>query len=269
MTEVDKSRLIDLDEVVATKFKGKKIPGSVVRFLKKFIHQDFMNSIIGKNGDGIEFCEGVIRDLNVTLDVKGLENVPADGTLYTFASNHPLGGVDGVALASVIGRKFGSVRMLVNDFLMFIKPLAPLCVPINKMGGQVRNLPRLIDEAFKSGEQMLIFPAGLCSRKIDGKVQDLPWTKTFINKSVESRRAIVPVHFIGQNSKRFYRVANLCKKLKLKLNIAMFMLPDEMFKARNSHFTIIFGKPVPVETFDSSITPLEWAAEVRKQVYEL
>ena len=124
MTEIDKSRLIDLDEVVATKFKGKKIPGFVMRFLKSYVHQDFLNSIIEKNGDGIEFCEGVIRDLNVTLDVKGLENVPADGTLYTFASNHPLGGVDGVALASVIGRKFGSVRMLVNDFLMFIKPLA-------------------------------------------------------------------------------------------------------------------------------------------------
>lgn len=269
MTETDKSRLIDLDEVVATKFKGKKIPGFVMRFLKSYVHQDFLNSIIKKNGDGIDFCTGLIQELNITLDVKGLENVPADGTLYTFASNHPLGGVDGFSLASIIGKKFGRVRIPVNDFLMYIKPIAPCCVPVNKMGSQSRDLPRLLDEIFKSGDQMLIFPAGLCSRKIDGKIEDLPWTKTFINKSIESRRAIVPVHFIGQNSNRFYRVANLCKKLKLKLNLAMLMLPDEMFRARGSSYTIVFGKPIPVESFDSSRTRLEWAAEVRKQVYEL
>ena len=228
-----------------------------------------MNSVIERSGDGVDFCTNILKELEVTLEVSGLEKIPADGSLYTFASNHPLGGVDGLALSSVLGGKFGDIKLQVNDFLMFVKPIAAMSIPVNKMGAQSRNLPAQIDALYKSDKQVMVFPAGLCSRRIDGKVQDLPWTKTFINKSVESRRAIVPVHFIGQNSKRFYRVANLCKKLKLKLNIAMFMLPDEMFKARNSNFTIIFGKPVPVETFDSSITPLEWAAEVRKQVYEL
>lgn len=270
MSESGKDCLVDVGEVVAAKFKGKRLPGFVISFLKRFIHQDFMNSIIAKSGNGgVDFCETVIKEMNVTIDVVGLENVPDDGTLYTFASNHPLGGVDGLALASLVGRKFGSVRLLVNDFLMFVKPLAPLCVPVNVSGTQARNLPRLVDNAFGSSGQMVIFPAGLCSRKTNGKIQDRAWTKTFILKSKASGRAVVPVHFIGQNSWRFYFVAKLCELLGSRTNFAMFLLPDEMYRARNSRFTIKFGKPIPVETFDNSRTPLEWAAHVRQIAYDL
>ncbi len=265
----DNDRLIDLDKVVAMKFKGKKIPRFVVDRLKKFIHQDFLNSILSDDSEGVEFCEHTLRSMNVTIDVEGLENVPADGTLYTFASNHPLGGVDGLALCSVIGRRFGDVKMPVNDFLMYIKPLEPLFLPVNKTGALARNLPAMLDAAFRSGDQILIFPAGICSRRIDGKVQDLPWTKTFITKSKATSRAVVPVRFVGENSGRFYRVANLCKFLKLKFNFAMLYLPDEMYRARNAHFKVIFGKPVPAETFDGSRTPLQWAAYMREKVYQL
>ena len=266
---LDKSRLIDVDEVVATKFKGRKVPRILIAFIKKYIRQDYMNSIIARSGDGVEFCGQVLKEFNIDIEVSGLENIPADGSLYTFASNHPLGGIDGLALASIIGENFGDVKMLVNDFLMFIKPIAPMCTPINKMGGQGRNLPRLIDEAFRSDKQMLVFPAGKCSRRIDGKIQDVPWSKSFITKSVETGRAIVPVHFTGRNSRMFYWVANICKKLKIKTNIAMFMLPSEMFRARNSHFRIIFGKPIPYDTFNPSRTATEWAAEIRQHVYNL
>ena len=247
---MSEDRLIDVNKVLSKKAKGKKVPGFLVSLIKRFIHQDFLNSIIAKSGDGVDFCTDTIRELNVQLTVRGLENVPDDGTLYTFASNHPLGGVDGVALASIVGQKFGDVRLLVNDFLMFIKPLAPLCVPVNVQGSQSRNLPQMIDGAFGSHKQMIIFPAGLCSRKIDGVIQDRAWTKTFIVN-------------------RFYRVARLCTILKLKTNLAMFLLPDEFYKARNSKFTVIFGKPIPAETFDNSRTPLEWASVVRKTVYKL
>ena len=265
----DNDRLIDLDKVVATKFKGKKIPHFVVNLLKKFIHQDFLNSILSDDSAGVEFCEHTLKRMGITVDVEGLENVPADGTLYTFASNHPLGGVDGLALCSVIGRRFGQVKMPVNDFLMYIKPLEPLFLPVNKTGALARSLPAMLDEAFRSDDQILIFPAGICSRRIGGKIQDLSWTKTFITKSKATSRAVVPVHFIGRNSKRFYRVANLCKALKLKFNFAMLFLPDEMYRARGAHFKVVFGKPVPSSAFDSSRTPLQWAAYIRDKVYKL
>lgn len=263
-------RLVDIGQVVASKFGGKKVPAWMIFLLKKILHQDYINHVISRTTeDGIPFCGQVLDLLDIKVEVEGLENIPDDGTLYTFASNHPLGGADGITLCSVIGQRFGDIRLLVNDFLMFVKPLAPMCIPVNKVGGQARNLPALVNEAFHSDKQLLIFPAGLCSRKTDGVIRDLAWSKTFVTKSVESGRAIVPVHFIGRNSERFYRVANICKRLGIKFNLAMLLLPDEMYRAIGGRFKVIFGKPIPSTTFDKSKTPSAWAATLRQAVYDM
>ena len=259
---------VDLESIVAA--KGGKLPRPVIALMKRILHLDFLNAYFVKGYEGVEFCTGALEYLDVKVDVEGLENVPDDGTLYTFVSNHPLGGIDGVALGSIVGGHFGGkVRYLVNDILMHIKGLAPICVPINKTGGQSRNLPALINEAFQSDNQMILFPAGLCSRRIDGRIQDLPWGKAFINKSVGTGRSVVPVHFIAENSKRFYRFADFCKKMRFKFNFAMVLLPDEMYRNRHTTFRIIFGKPIPPESFDSSRSPIEWAQLVREEVYKL
>ena len=270
MSEEISDRLLDLDSIVAAKFKGKKVPGFVVRFMKRFVHQDWMNSILRRGYDGVAFCDDLLEQMDVRIEEEGLENVPADGTRYTFASNHPLGAVDGIALCSLISHNFGPMKMLVNDFLLYIKPLAPLCIGINKVGGQARNLPVLIDEAYRSDDHLLMFPAGSCSRKVDGKIQDLPWTKTFLTKSVETDRAVVPVHFIGRNPARFYRADWFFRKfLKTKFNFGMLFLPDAFYHARHKTFRIVLGKPIPAATFDKTRKPLEWAAWVREKVYQL
>ena len=59
------------------------------------------------------FDRDPVRYLDMTLDVVGAENLPKknDGKLYTFVSNHPLGGADGVALGSIIGQHYdGNLR---------------------------------------------------------------------------------------------------------------------------------------------------------------
>lgn len=259
---------INLEEMISQKSGGKKLPAFVIRLLKRFLRLDYINRFCKEGKMGIDFCTGTIEYMGVTLKVEGLENVPKDGR-YAFVSNHPLGGIDGVALGGIIGTNFGSVKMLVNDFLMALPGLRPLCIPVNKTGGQARNLPVLVNQAFDSQEQMLLFPAGLCSRLIDGKVQDIAWSKTFISQSVRTQRDIVPIHFIGENSKRFYRIARLCKILHLKFNLAMAFLPDELYKGQGKTFTIKFGKPIPYTHFDKSRTPLQWAQCVREEVYKL
>ena len=263
---------IDIEKIVNDRAGKGRVPGFVIRWMKRLLHVDYINGYLEQGYEGVEFCNRCIEYLGVTVNVEGLENLDGfpEDQKFTFVSNHPLGGIDGVTLGGVVGDHFGGkVRYLVNDLLMNVKGLAPMCVPINKIGGQSRNLPRLIDEAFASDDHMVMFPAGLCSRKIDGRIQDLPWGKAFINKSVKTGRAVVPVHFIGQNSKRFYRIATLCKRLKLKFNFAMVLLPDEMYKARGGTFTVRFGKPIPCSFFDSSKTPYEWAQWVREQVYTI
>ena len=201
-----------------------------------------------------------------------LENLPSadDGRYYTFVSNHPLGGEDGVALGAIMGRHYGNnFKYLVNDLLMNLPGLAPLCIPINKTGSQSRNFPAMVNAGFKGDNHIIMFPAGLCSRKTNGVIRDLPWKKTFISKSVQTKRDVVPIHFSGENSARFYRIANICKALKLKVNIAMLFLVDEMFLNTHKTFKVSFGKPIPWQTFDKSRTPAQWAQYVQDIVYKL
>lgn len=261
---------IDLDKVVR-KHAGKAVPQFLINRMKKFIHQDEINEFLVKGYEGVEFCTEAVKFLGINITVEGLENLEGlDGESLTFASNHPLGGVDGFTLTSLIGERYGrNIRLMVNEFLMNIKAIAPLSVPINMAGNQKRSISESINWVYSSPCPVLVFPSGLCSRKIDGKVQDLPWHKTFIQKSVQNHRTVVPVHFIGENSKRFYRVANLCKALKLKFNLAMLYLPDEMIRAKGNSYKVVFGKPIKPETFDKSRTAKEWAAYVREEVYKL
>ena len=263
---------INIDRIVRERAgkKAKWIPRFLTRWLEQFIHQDFINNFLEKGYEGVEFCEKTIDYLGVTLTVEGLENLPKEASPMTFVSNHPLGAIDGVTLGGIIGRRYdGRVKYLVNDLLMNLKGLAPLCVGINKLGGQARNFPTLVNETFQSNNHVIMFPAGLCSRLIDGQIHDIPWTKAFISKSVQTQRDIVPVHFIGENSPRFYRIAQWCKRLRLKFNIAMVTLPDEMYRSRGKHYTVRFGKPIPYQTFDSSRTPAQWAQWVEEEVYKI
>lgn len=269
-------KTIDLDLILSSKMgsKAKFVPRPFVSWLKRVIHQDEVNRFLweSRHLSGTEWLEECVRYLDMTLQIVGEENLPAkdDGKLYTFVSNHPLGGADGVALGSIIGRHYdGRFRYLVNDLLMNLPGLAPVCIPINKTGSQSRSFPQMVEDGFKSGNHILMFPAGICSRRIDGKVQDIAWKKTFITKSVECQRDVVPIHFSGSNSDFFYKLASFSDKYVKKINIAMLFLVDEMYKNVHKSFQVTIGKPIPWQTFDKSKSASTWAQEVRSRVYAL
>ena len=268
-------RTIDIEKILKGKMgaKAKFVPSPLVKWLKRIIHQDEVNAFLWESRDktGVEWLEECVSYLDMTLKIEGKEHLPApdDGRLYTFVSNHPLGGEDGVALGAIIGRHYdGHFRYLVNDLLMNLPGLAPLCIPINKTGNQSRNFPAMVKAGFESDNHMLMFPAGLCSRKTKGVIRDIPWSKTFISKSVEYQRDVVPIHFSGQNSNFFYRLANFSDRF-LPFNLAMMFLVDEMYKNVHKTFRVTIGKPIPWQTFDKSKSPMEWAQYVREQVYNL
>lgn len=268
-------KTIDIDNILQSKMGGKArwVPRLLVAWLKRIAHQDQVNEFLWESREktGTEWLEACVSYLDMTLQLEGEENLPSkdDGKLYTFVSNHPLGGEDGVALGAIIGRRYDSrFRYLVNDLLMNLPGLAPLCIPINKTGKQSRDFPLMVKAGFESQNHMLMFPAGLCSRRKNGVISDIPWSKTFISKSVEYQRDIVPIHFSGQNSNFFYRLANFSDRF-LPFNLAMLFLVDEMYKNVHKTFRVTFGKPIPWQTFDKSKTPLEWAQWVREKVYSL
>ena len=265
--------LIDIDKVLREKAPKyyKYIPKFVVSYLKRIVHQEELNVFLRESKDkvGVDFLKACLEFLDANIVVKGEENLPTEG-LYTFVSNHPLGGQDGVALGYVLGSFYkGKVKYMVNDLLMNLQGLAPLCIPINKTGKQAKDFPRMVEAGFASNDQLIMFPAGLSSRRQNGVIRDLDWKKTFIVKSVQAQRDVVPIHFEGRNSNFFYNLANVCKFLGIKINIAMLYLADEMLKNRHKTFTVTIGKPISWQTFDKSKTPAEWAAYVKDIVYKL
>ncbi|MCI2087836.1 MAG: glycerol acyltransferase [Prevotella sp.] len=269
-------KTIDLDVIIKQKMgkNAKFIPRAFVSWLKHIVHLDEVNRFLWENRDkeGTPWLKACVRYLEMTLEIEGEENLPDknDGKVYTFVSNHPLGGEDGVALGSIIGDHYdGDFRYLVNDLLLYLPGLRPVCIGINKTGAQGRSFPVMVEKGFQSNCHMLMFPAGLCSRKIKGQIHDVPWRKTFVTKSVKYHRDVVPIHFSGQNSKKFYRIAEVCSFLHLKFNFAMLFLVDEMYKNVGKTFHISIGKPIPWQTFDKSKTPRQWAKYVEDVVYRL
>ena len=268
-------KTIDIEKVLTSKLgtKARYVPRFLISWLRHLVHEDEVNAFLAdpKDVQGTEWLEACVRYLDMKIDVVGAENLPRkdDGKLYTFVSNHPLGGQDGVALGAIIGRHYdGNFRYLVNDLLLNLPGLKPVCIGINKTGKQSRDFPRMVEAGFNSQNHLIMFPAGLNSRKIKGEIHDLPWKKTFITKSVETHRDVVPIHFSGRNSNRFYRIAKFSDRW-LPFNLAMLFLVDEMYKNVGKHFKITIGKPIPWQTFDKQKTPMEWAKYVEDRVYAL
>jgi putative hemolysin len=263
--------MIDIERVIASKSPRllKMIPGFLIRYLKRVIHQDTLNESLRRLRDieGLEFVNTILKEFNVKVVVIGESNLLL-ADRFVAVSNHPLGGLDGMALMQAVGKIRQDIVVPSNDFLLLLPNLRPLFIPVNKHGSNAGNIA-VFDETFSSDKSVLYFPAGLCSRKIKGKIIDLEWKKTFLSKARKFNRDIVPVHISGRNSNFFYNLANLRKWLGMKANIEMLYLVDEMFRQDNKDIVITFGKPIPVSTFDKRMNDNKWAARIREHVYKL
>lgn len=274
MTEssVIKKKLIDVDAVIAAKNPKllKYTPKFVLNYIKRVLHQNELNELFYGYRDlrGLDFVEALSTHFNLNLVTEGLDNIKTDKKLI-IASNHPLGGMESVGLMQIVGKIHKNIRFLVNDVLLQIKNYEPIFVPINKFGSQAKESVARIEEAYKSENQILIFPAGLVSRKINGKIQDLKWQKSFIRKSIQHKRDIIPTFIDAKNSKFFYNLSSIRRKIGIKANIEMFYLADEAYKKNNATIKYYFGKPIPYTTFDKKFTLDEWASKVREHVYLL
>ncbi|MDE6481080.1 MAG: 1-acyl-sn-glycerol-3-phosphate acyltransferase [Muribaculaceae bacterium] len=255
--------------------KQKFIPRFLYGALARLIHQNELNEMlrVGYPEEGSKFSQRVLKYLNIDVEIEGAENLPTSDRHVVFASNHPLGGLDGIALIAVLGQRYGdeNISFLVNDLLMNVEPLSNVFLPINKYGSQARAAAEAINSAYASDRQIVVFPAGLVSRlHPSGEIHDLKWQKAFVQKAIENDRDIVPVRFVALNSKRFYRLAKWRKKLGIKVNIEQATLPAELCASRGKRFRIIIGKPISItELKESGKSFPQLAEEIRNHVYTL
>ncbi len=282
MTDNDAIR-IDLDEVLRQRLPrlSRFIPRFAVEWMKRTICQDELNRILDENAglEGADFARGALKSLGITVEPQFEERLPSpENRRVLYVSNHPLGGLDGMALIDYVQRRHGgNVYFVVNDLLSAVKPLEKVFLPVNKFGKQSREAVKAVDEAFAGNDPVIMFPAGLVSRlrrvpymgKKRKLVSDLPWNKMFINKAHHYKRDIIPIFFSGKNSKKFYRMANLRRRLGIKFNFEMIYLPGEMVRMADSSLTISFGVPLSWEMLTPGRDAAGCAASVRASVYHI
>ncbi len=269
--EILESQFLDLDRVIAEKSPSlyKMLPRFILNYLKRITHLDKLNLILKKYGHlyGVDFLDGVLGDMNTTLDLVGLDNIPKDRRCVV-ASNHPLGGLDGMALMLAVSKVRMDILFPVNDILLNIKNLVPLFTPINKHASNNGNI-QVVNDTFASDSIVCYFPFGLVSRKKKGKIEDLFWRPTFISKAIKYKRDIIPTHIGGRNTNFFYNLSRFRKAIGIKANLEMLFLVNELFKQENKTLKITFGVPISYKIFDDRYTRREWAELIRQYSYKL
>ena len=262
--------LLDLNEILGPKMSAK-LPGFVKRFFARRLHIKQINDCIMKaeHYAGAGFFDEALDYVGITYKVRGEENIDLSKK-YLFACNHPLGGPEALIIGSIFSRIYGDGFMVPSNQILYnMKPLQEFFVPVSVGGRQGREIAERIAGMFESDRQVLVFPAGLCAKSIKGVVTEMPWKKMFISQARKYQRDVVPVHISGHNSKWYFFLSWLSRTLKLKFNLGMIYLVDELFKQRGNEFIITFGKPIEYDRFDKTKTDLQWADEVKNIVKNL
>jgi 1-acyl-sn-glycerol-3-phosphate acyltransferase len=269
---MDNDKFIDVRKIIQSKNPTlyRWIPNFIIHYLERILHQKEINKFLIENkaAYNIDFCEQVIKLLNVQVDFIGLEKIPKTGKIV-LAMNHPLGGMDAMAIASALKGHREDLKFIVNDILLNLKNLNGIFVGVNKHGKNSLSKREQLANLFSKDEAVCIFPAGLVSRKINGEVMDLEWKKTFITMSKKNNRTIIPIYIDGKLSNFFYRLSNFRKKIGIKANLEMLYLSNEFFKLQNKHIRIIVGDPIPFDSLPQELNERKQANWVKNKVYEL
>ena len=269
---MSKTQEIDISKILREKSPRLSafIPRFIVRKIKQLVHEKEINQILKnlENKKGMDFVKGGLYELNVKSSSIGFEKIPRDEGIIIVA-NHPLGGLDGVALINELGKFRNDIKFLVNDILTQIKSFDDFFIPISKHGANSRENLNSIDQLYQSDKCIVIFPAGLVSRENKKQVQDLEWKKSFITKAKKNNKSIYPVFVSGKNSNKFYKTAYWRKKLGIKLNMEMFLLVDEMFKQKGNTIKFTMGNPIKAKELTAEKTNHEWAQKIRSHVYKI
>jgi len=265
-------KFIDVEKIIADKNPKalKWMPGFVLRYLKKIIHERDINDFLAKNTDkkNTEFCHEVVDYLNISIEVENIERIPKEGRIC-LVMNHPLGGMDAIILVAALDGHRDDLKFIVNDILMNLKNLSEIFVGIDKSSKVRGEAHKKVTELFNSDHTVCIFPAGLVSRKIKGKVQDLEWKKAFVTNSKLSDRTIIPIYIEGRLSNFFYRLSNIRKFFKIKANIEMIYLANELYKQKNAHIKFIVGEPIERELLYESKKDRATSEKIRERLYAL
>lgn len=263
-------KFVNIEKILKEKASGlyRWLPGFAVNWLKRKLQEDQINEAMHllRHDKGLEFNRKALDLLGAKVVSVNAHLIPKTENV-TIAANHPLGGLDGMALIKAVGEVRPDVHFFVNDILKNVSNYGDVFIAVNKLGAASAGSLRTMDSVFRKGGAVLIFPAGLVSRKLNRKIRDLSWKKSFITQAIDHKRLIQPAFIEGENSRFFYNFAQWRKRLRIRGNLEMLWLPDEMFSAKKKEIRIHFSQPFSYELLDGSRSHKEWADYIYRYIY--
>ena len=193
-----------------------------------------------------EFLQYTLEALGVSLDLvnaSNLEEIPRTGPVLIVA-NHPLGGLEGVAIAKVIADIRPDLKVLTNELLRRIPELADIFIGVDVLSsdaaaGNVSSIKQ-VHKHLKHGGAVLIFPAGMVSAYERGhrRIQDRAWNRLAGQLLKRYQATCLPVHVGGTNSRLFYAAGMIHPRLRTAL------LPRQLANKQGFKLELRFGRPI-------------------------
>ena len=247
-----KRTVLDYDDVcqLAPFFKGKE---KLVNRLFKLLAVDKVNWIHDHNFDtpGVPFTQGLLRDLNITIDIRGeevLKNLPKEGGFIT-VSNHPFGALDGIMLIKIVGEYRPDFKVMVNMVLNHITAMRPNFIAVDALAStdpakravSMQGISTALRHV-KEGHPLGFFPAGAVSKiQSNLRIEDRLWQPTIIRLIQKLKVPVVPIYFHGHNS-TFFNILGL-----IDWRLRTLKLPSEVFRRHDETFHVSVGELITPE----------------------
>ena len=263
--------LVTIDEIEALSpvFKGEK-GHKLAQRLMHFIGIDQLADRYGQHEDlsGPDFVDAFLKDLNVNYEVAGMEHLAdlKEGPFIT-VSNHPYGGLDGLALIDLMGHFRRDYKVMANQILTLVKTIKDnfiSVVPATKDAAKatkesVAGVRKAIGQV-RDGHPLGIFPAGAVSdfHLRDFRIYDREWQKSAIRLIHKLKVPVVPIRFFDRNSAFFYFLGLVNWKVRT------LRLPMEVLNKAGQRVRIGIG---PVVTADEQNEAENLGQLLRNAVY--
>lgn len=245
--------MIDVKKIVEESFPDGPVKRyfskPLIAFLRTLFHEkEFIE--FGKKypkARGFEFVDRVLEYFNFSYEVDPdeLRNIPSQGRAVII-SNHPIGSLDGLAFLQMVQRIRPDTKIIANQLLAKLGPLAPVLLPVDNMGGNTAKLQlKAIQKHLKKEGVVIVFPSGVVSRWGSKGIRDCDWRSGFLKFSRSTRAPIVPVFISGRNSLFFYVLSIVARQIS-----TLWLIP-EMFKQRNKRIRFNIGKVVTCKAYEN------------------
>lgn len=194
-----------------------------------------------------EFMRYTLAALNIEyrLALGSIDNIPQTGPVVIVA-NHPLGAIEGVILADLIGSVRTDIKVLANQLLKRLPEISELFIGVdvfNSKSARSTNAQAIRDANLHlaQGGLLIIFPAGEVSTYPKGSqtLSDIEWSQSVAKFVKRAQATTVPIFINGKNSTLFYQAGRIHPLLRTAL------LGRELLNKQAHNIEISIGNPIP------------------------